>query len=58
MKTKKYLLSAMSMAVLALMACSNSTIDIDNTPDIPASPNPKPTDTEAQVFTTTADGVY
>ena len=58
MKTKKYLLSAMSMAVLALMACSNSTIDIDNTPDVPASPNPKPTDTEAQVFTTTADGVY
>lgn len=48
----------MGMVMFALMACSNSSGDTGGTPDIPLTPNPKPTDTEAQVFTTTADGVY
>lgn len=43
--------------LFSLTACSNSTIDIDNTIDVPVIPSPIPSSSQAKIFTTTADGM-
>lgn len=58
MKKKNIFSLVVGSAFFMLAACSNSTIDIDNTPDVPVVPNPVPTSGVARIFTTTADGIY
>ena len=57
MKTRNIFVLMAEAFLFTMTACSNSTIDIDNTPDINAMPNPLPAKGEARLFTTTADGV-
>jgi glucosylceramidase len=58
MNNKNILFALFGGLVLSITACSNSTIDVDNTPDAAVIPNPIPVKGAATVFTTTADGLY
>jgi glucosylceramidase len=58
MKKMNILMTLFCGMIFSLSACSNSTIDVDNTPDAAVVPNPVPVKGAATVFTTTADGLY
>lgn len=58
MNTKNMFALMLGGFLFSLTACSNSTIDIDNTPDVPVVPNPVPANGLARIYTTTADGIY
>lgn len=58
MKAKKIFVLMVGTFLFSMTACSNSTIDIDNMPDVTVMPNPQPAKGQACIFTTTADGVH